>query len=321
MAYSRFGKAYQQKRKTKSKKKILFGLFLIIPIGAFFYSDRNADKIDAFKNEDKKPIIAQVEEMVKNNVRPQTKDRTEIKQQIEETLDKTTGEYGYYVYELDTGIGFGLREDDQYQAASTNKIPTLAKLYQEIEKGNISKEEYWRYESSDYETGTGSIQYQTVGTKYTVSELITKTLKESDNVAHNIIIRKVGRSKVQTMLDSLGLKNIIMIKNLASPKDMSILLSKIYKNEVINKASSDEMLKIMTDTLFEKRLPRLLPSDVKVSHKIGTGGGAISDIGIVRLEGRPFVISVYSSGVQDVEEAEKTIGEISKKVYDFEKSR
>jgi hypothetical protein len=81
---------------------------------------------------------------------------------------------------------------------------------------------------------------------------------------------------------------------------------------------SAEMLELMTDTSFEDRLPRPLPEETRVAHKIGSYESTFSDAGIVFPgeggSGQEYYIVVLSEG--DTQgEAIGTIQDISLAAY------
>lgn len=80
-----------------------------------------------------------------------------------------------------------------------------------------------------------------------------------------------------------------------------------------------ELIGFMDDSQFEDRLPRLLPKDARVYHKIGDEVGNIHDVGIVEHNGKAYFIGVLTDDQKDVEAAKLAIAEISKMVYDFVK--
>ena len=249
-------------------------------------------------------------------------DRAEIISRLEQLAESaSSGIYGVYVYETDTDIGFGFNEEVSFRAASTVKVPILAALYQELESGTIERGDRWTYLATDNETGTGSLQYESIGSQHTVEELAEKMIKESDNVATNIIIRNLGWRKITGLVAERGHTGIDMSSNQATPRAMTEMLLDVFRADVVTGKSRREMLELMTDTEFEERLPRDLPEDVTVAHKIGTQVAAISDVGIVFLKDSPFIISVYSKEIGDIAAAEETIGGFAKAVNDFELSR
>jgi len=80
-----------------------------------------------------------------------------------------------------------------------------------------------------------------------------------------------------------------------------------------------ELIGYLENTVFNERMPKYLPEDVKVAHKIGTwpDTGSSHDVGIVYGQ-NPFVLSIMSEGVTDATQAAEVIGQITKMVYDFE---
>jgi len=322
MAYRRTIKNYSSyKRKSRLWVPIIF---IVIFLAVIFFPKPSQDT-DSVSSEstqiveiNKTSLLTIIKEKILGT---ESKDETELLGEINEYLETTPGTYGLYVHELGTDKSFGINEEMSFPAASTVKIPLLMSLYKDIYEGKVSKDTVMTYTINDEETGTGSIQYTSFGTRWTVSEIAKRMMKQSDNVAKNMIFRLVGYRRAQEYITGLGVKGVDMsLENKTTSKDSGTLLKLIYENKTVDKELSDEMLELMVKTDFEKRLPRYLEG-VKVSHKIGTWAGAISDTGIVFLEGRPYTISVYSEGIQSVDEAEKVIGTISKKVYDYEKSK
>lgn len=245
--------------------------------------------------------------------------RAELIDQLYRITEVAPGTYGVYVYELDTGEGFGINADTRFEAASTNKVPVLMKLYQEIEAGGVSRDQALTYLWADFEEGTGSIQAAAVGSQWTVAQLAERMMKESDNVAKNMLLRLLGYAAVEELTRGLG-SDFDIYYNLATPRGMANLLRLIYENEVVGPELSREMIELMIETDFEDRLPRYL-DDVDVANKIGTWGDSVSDVGIVLHRQRPFVICVYSSGTGSEAEAADAIALIAANVYAYEMNR
>ena len=321
MSLSKIQSSHRKKRSTIFAVPALFIMliFLIFLIS----KSKNSEKSQELANQkEEAPDVSSVSVPKKETTsKNQKKEQNELLVDINQYLDTISGTYGIYVYELDSGENFGINEKVVFPAASTVKVPLLMALYKNIEEGKISKDIVVTYLESDYEEGTGSIQYAGFGTRWTIAQLAEKMMKESDNAAKNMFFRILGFNNVQNFITSLGVKNVDMsLNNTITPKDAGTLLKLIYENKAANKELSDEMIDLMVKTDFEERLPRYL-KNVKVSHKIGTLAGAISDTGIVFLDDKPYTISVYSKGVKSVSEAEEVIGTISKKIYDYEYER
>lgn len=240
-------------------------------------------------------------------------------EKIDSITAATTGTYGVYVVELDTGCGFGVKPDEWFPAASTTKVPILAKLYQEIEAGNVARDDILTYLAADYEEGTGTIQFSDLGSRWTVATLAEKMIKESDNVAKNMLRRELGAGEVETFIFGYGFAYDFQA-NETTPRSMANMLKLIAENDVVSAPLSKEMLDLMTGTQFEGRLPLYLEG-VRVAHKIGTWDDAVSDVGIVYQPERPFIICVYSKDTESLKEAEETIAQIAASVNEYEASR
>jgi beta-lactamase class A len=96
------------------------------------------------------------------------------------------------------------------------------------------------------------------------------------------------------------------------------VLKKIADPSYTSPRLSAEMLELMTDTSFEERLPRPLPEETHVSHKIGSYESTSSDARSVFPEesgkGQEYYIVVFGEG--DAQgEAIETIQDISLAAY------
>ena len=58
-------------------------------------------------------------------------------------------------------------------------------------------------EIQDY--GTGSIRYDAPGTSYTIQDLLTRLIKQSDNTAAVVLTDLLGQDKIQQRIDGWGL--------------------------------------------------------------------------------------------------------------------
>ena len=226
------------------------------------------------------------------------------------------GTYGVSVLELGSGNSFGINQDQWFQAASTFKVPLLADVFQQIQQGKIDPGAVETYTPADYESGTGSIQYTDYGSQWTVAQLYQKMMNQSDNVAKNIFIRMLGLDQISNFITSNG-SVFDVVNNRTTPASMTNMLRLMYENRIVNPQLTDQMFNLMTGTYNEQELPRFL-TGVRVAHKTGAWTNSVSDVGIVFLPGKPYIISVYSDANPEPDQAETTIAQISQAVYDFE---
>lgn len=109
-------------------------------------------------------------------------------------------------------------------------------------------------------------------------------------------------------------------KDLATPRQMNQLIEKIYRGEIVNRTTSDEIIEFMSHSLIgEKRIPGLLPEGTRVAHKTGSIGGTTNDTGLVFLpDGKHLAITVLMRNAKaPFEKREQVIAYISKYAYDY----
>lgn len=119
--------------------------------------------------------------------------------------------------------------------------------------------------------------------------------------------------------------------NCTTPNEMALLLEKLLTGKAGASAATHDMLEILSKQEFNQRLPRFLPTGVRVEHKTGTLNSpewVVNDAGIVHLpNGSHVIVSVFSHGQNTplspreqkaaMADAEQKIGEIGSLVYDF----
>jgi beta-lactamase class A len=110
-------------------------------------------------------------------------------------------------------------------------------------------------------------------------------------------------------------------RDVASPRDMNRLLEKLFRGEIVDRATSDEVIQILKECQTGlARIRGLLPEDTVVAHKTGTIGGTTNDTGIVFLpyRGDHLLITVFTKDAKaPLAERERVIAEISRYAYDY----
>ncbi|MFA6296213.1 MAG: serine hydrolase [Patescibacteria group bacterium] len=269
-----------------------------------------------------KEAEAKSEEIVPKPVQlPKEIDPTQTTKSLENYLTNLSGEYGYSVIDLKSNKSYGSRESNQYFMASTCKVAISAYLYSQIESGKINPNTKLIFQKRFYENGTGILQFEKPGKSYKISYLNELMIQKSDNVATNILINYLGVSNIQTFLNNYKITGMNISSNTTTPKAMSSLLQKIYKNEIISKESTDKLIYLMINSIDDDRIVAGVPANIIVAHKIGSYGKTTNDVGIVYLKHRPYVISIYSKKTLKQDIAEIAIAKISQTIFEFEDSQ
>jgi len=238
----------------------------------------------------------------------------EITTRVSEITENLSGIYAFYLIDLDSDFSFGLNEDEVMTAASLVKLPVMVLMYREAELGNLKLNTEYLIKDSDKISGSGSLSGKAEGTSVTYKDLVYYMGHESDNTAFNIARKILGDKETQDYIDKIGMASTTLTKNLTTPHDVGSFFRKLWNKELISVKSRDEILEVLTDTIYENFLPRNVDEEVMVSHKYGREIHVINDAGIVFTE-KPFVLVVMTEGIVE-NEAEEYLPKVIKQIYD-----
>jgi beta-lactamase class A len=110
-------------------------------------------------------------------------------------------------------------------------------------------------------------------------------------------------------------------RDTATPDDMTRLLIRIWKRDVLTPQSAQVLLGMMERCQTGRsRIRGLLPQGTDVAHKTGSLGGVANDIGFITLPGDAghVAVSIFTKASNKPEDAsEKAIAEIARTIYDY----
>ena len=175
-----------------------------------------------------------------------------------------------------------------------------------------------------------------------VSELLHYSIAQSDNNVCDLLFRFVGGpGRVERYVRGLGLGDTFIAAdeatmhrdpaaqyaNVVSPLDAVRLLERFRRGELLSPAYGDLLMATLLATVTgPDKLKGMLPSEVRVAHKTGSGlldaqgvVAADNDIGIVFLpDGRAYSIAVFMADSQADDRADaEVIARISRRIYDY----
>src|SRR5215211_2623838 len=312
----------RRQRRRRGWPLLVFGLLLCLLVANYFVSDSQRSA--------KTTAIASVDRLT--SAKPPQPPAPARAQALEELHSKLlsisrshTGTHGVVVFDPYSGETVSLNADRRFVAASLSKLYALLTLYGAASRGELSLDDEITMHYSDvWAYGTGVLsKYPSkypVGYTMTLRECAKVMIKESDNTAELMLNRYLEEERIEAELDRIGADSTRYWHpiNTTTPNDILLVLKKIADPSYTSPKLSAEMLEIMTDTSFEDRLPRPLPQETRVSHKIGSYESTFSDAGIVFPEGRgksqEYYIVVFCEGAAQGEAIE-TIRDISLAAY------
>jgi beta-lactamase class A len=237
----------------------------------------------------------------------------------------TTIEPHAFFYELDGKTFVNLSGDTPVAAASTIKIPILIAFFQDVDSGKIKLDEMLTMTKEMVATGSGDMQYQKVGKKFSALETATKTIVISDNTATNMLIAKLGgKDSLNRRFASWGLEHTVIRNvlpdlegtNTTSPMDLVKNLTLLERGDLVSARSRDRILEIMRETKTRTLLPQGIEKDASIAHKTGDIGKILGDAGIVDMpDGKRYIVSIMAKRPHNAVQGRLLIQEFSKTAY------
>lgn len=289
---------------------ILLSVCILAVIGYYGYTVYSEMKDAADLVEMKKHLTSEEKAARQNNYFAQLK--SEMEREIEEA--KGEGKVGLAFYDVDTKTAIMINENELFDGASTIKLPITMLIADQLKTGEQSLDNEVWYLSTDYEGGTGKIQ-ENVQPSYKIEELIDYSLKNSDNIANNMLKRQLGGTA--ETIKQIGEKylndpNIDTEHNQISAARGMAYLRRLYENpDQVDYYS--HLIDDLKDTDFKERLYTEKTKDI-VAHKVGSSESNIHDMGIFYAS-HPYLLVVCTN---EVKNADELISKISNTVYDFQ---
>lgn len=249
-----------------------------------------------------------------------------LRQLLMPFLTNQQGHVGLSFINLNSGEWYGFNDSTAFNPASVIKIPVMIEAFFQRNAGKLSFEDTLPVRGRDKLWGSGRLYFSPVGTRYTIQDLMERMIQESDNTATLMLMEKLGVANINYDMRQLGLShtyigttNMLEAEgiNTTSPRDMSILLYKLYKHELFDSRSSAEAIAILAGQKVRWGIPRYLPQDVIIANKTGSLSGIRNDSGIVFYEKSPYILSIFTSNMPSNPLAKELVSKVSLTIYNW----
>lgn len=215
---------------------------------------------------------------------------------IEEVIGGRTEEFGIYVYDFDKNDSLKYSEKTTFDAASTVKVLVAIYAFDQVERGNISKD-----------TKVGNL---------TLDQHLRLLVNRSDNNSWEILYEQFGLKNIDQFGRQIGLENTNLIDNTTNAFDLGVILTKIARGEVLNDENRKELLTLMQNTETEDRISPQVPKDFNFYHKTGTFEQDVHDIAIIEGRGKKIVVVILTKGNTVLDQRNSVIGQIAKVIIE-----
>lgn len=271
----------------------------------------------------------------------------------EETLSSLcrgfAGECSLYVSLPFLGESFTYKAHQSINAASTIKIPLLAKLFQDAEDGKLDLDRPLVMDPVNRVRGSGILKFLSTEVPLSLYDLAVLMMIVSDNSATNQVIDAVGIAEANAYFRENGWEQTVLNKklfipnpdcpegtalgNFTSAADLGALLEKMLAGTLVSKKASEQMMSIMACQQlgkFSQSLPGVLrpqnsrdmlgdvpEGKVMLVEKGGTLKGRVShDAAIMLLPNGRHAVLVMMTQCENPDASLEVIKNVSRALYD-----
>ena len=265
------------------------------------------------------------------------------------------GTIGIAAKNLITGEEIGLNRDTRFPTASTIKVAVMMEVYEQEAANTLRLDTPITLHESDKVGGSGVLSGLHDGLTLTVADLVQLMIVLSDNTATNLLITRLGTSKINARLSAYGLQDTRLFRptfrdghadvhpelerefglGMTTPRDMTKLLALIADGKAVSPDASAAMLATLRRQQDRAMIPRLLPAvnGLEVGNKTGTDAEkrpaadgtrrhVRGDVAIVSAPGVRYVVAILTREVDDTRwgienDAMTTGARVSRIIYDY----
>ncbi|MEG4986191.1 serine hydrolase [Microcoleus sp. BR0-C5] len=251
-----------------------------------------------------------------------------IKPQIQSAIEQYRSlSAGMFFLDLDTGNYLDIKGDRVFPAASTIKLPILIAFYQDVDAGKVSLDETLVMKSDLVASGSGTMQDEPDGTRFSIRETVDKMITISDNTATNMIIERLGGiAKLNERFRSWGLTDTRIRNwlgdfqgtNTTSSVDMVKLLAMLSRDKLVSESSREQALELLRHTTTRTLLPSGLGPGAVIADKTGDIGFVVGDAGIIDMpNGKRYLAAIFVKRPYNDPIVRDFVRRISRIVYNY----
>lgn len=235
------------------------------------------------------------------------------------------------VRDLQSSTGFTINPDERYAPASLLKVPTMMTYFKLAEANSTLLNKRLTYGGS---TDTRMpvftpTQPLVAGRSYTITELIERMIRYSDNEALILLeqhLAAIGQSEAyETVTRDLGIENVHAAGDFITIQGYGLFWRVLYNATYLNRTMSEEALRILSTTDYTGGIPAGVPDDLTVAHKFGEYGllelgtgkvlkAELHDCGVVYYPARPYLLCIMTKG-DNITALDRIITDISRMAY------
>ena len=271
------------------------------------------------------------------------KDYDAFENKLKNLLKSHKGTFAIALKNMNDGKSVLINENEVFHAASTMKTPVMIEFFKKISEGKISSDDSLlinnefssivdgsKFELSSFDDSDEDI-YENLCIYISTDKLVYDMITRSSNFGTNLLIDYLNAEDVNNTMKNIGAKNMKVLRgvgdlkafdlglsNTTTAADLLIIYEKLAMGEIVNNESSNKMIRILKDQVYNDIIPKYLPEKVEVAHKTGWISGVRHDSGIVYVgNNEKYILVLLSKNLEDDIEGADFLAKISLEIYNF----
>ncbi len=244
-------------------------------------------------------------------------DKKQLEGQLGQMVRNFHGTAGIYVYNPAAGTEIAVQADSLFPTASMIKVTILCKLWDKIDKGELSPDSIVHFyaDSLHYPyKGEDALGRFAPGEDISVRHLMAQMITFSDNHASLWLQSMAGGGQaINEWLDQKGFHQTRVNsrtpgreewRNMygwgqTTPKEMATLVWKIRKEEIFNPSISEAVYRHLTRIYWNGEALSQIPPTVQAASKQGAVDRSKSEVVLVNAPHGDYVFCVITKNQQD----------------------
>lgn len=230
-----------------------------------------------------------------------------------------------YFRDLNNGPWIGISEKKKFSPASLLKVPLMIAYFKEAETNPTILKKTIMFEKPD-KSSFQNIKPSSVmqaGKKYSVEELIRRSIIYSDNDAYLLLLRNLDQKRLISIYTDLGVPLPIDGTNedMMTVKEYATFFRVLFNASYLSREMSTKALDLLSKTEFRDGIVAGVPSSIGVVHKFGERDlndkntpKQMHDCAIVYYPEHPYLLCIMTRG-DSFEYLDDSIKEISALIF------
>lgn len=242
------------------------------------------------------------------------KTNKQLQIKVEEIIKGFNGEIGVYIKNLKTGKVVAINADTVFPTASMVKIPILLGIMNKLNSRELTYHQPFIYKDSLLYEGEDILGSFKNNESIQLAKLLMLMLTTSDNTASLWLQSIAGTgTRINTILDSLGFVATRVNSRTTgreefrnkygwgqtSPKEMAVLLEKIYRKEIFSDSSCIQMMRLLGRNYWDEEGLSQIPPTIEVFSKNGAVNASRSEAMLVNAPNNPYLFCIITKNNKD----------------------